>query len=137
MTDLQNIQHQVILFDGVCNLCNSTVQFVIKHDKKDTFRFASLQSDIGQQLLKKFNLPVSKINSFVLVQNNKAYTRSTGALMVAKQLDGFWPLLYIFIIIPPFIRNGMYNFIATHRYKWFGKKETCWLPAPELKNKFL
>ncbi|MDB5193809.1 MAG: hypothetical protein JWQ96_3372 [Segetibacter sp.] len=127
----------VILFDGVCNLCSNTVQFIIKHDKKDHFRFASLQSLYGQQVLDQFNLPTNHFNSFILYQQGKLYTKSTGALMVAKQLSGLWFLLYGFIILPPFIRDAAYNFIANNRYKWFGKKEACWVALPHLKAKFL
>lgn len=126
----------VILFDGVCNLCNSSVQFVIKHDPKKKFRFASIQGDYGQQVLKQFHLPPDSLNSFILLEDNQIYTHSTGALKVAKQLSGAWPLLYVFIIIPPFIRNVVYQFIANNRYKWFGKKESCAIPSPELKALF-
>lgn len=137
MPDILKSQHPVILFDGVCNLCNGIVQFVIKRDKKDTFRFTSLQSDFGQSVLKGFNLPGDSFNSFILWEAGKVYTRSTGALMVAKKLSGAWQLLYIFIILPSFIRNGIYNIIARNRYNWFGKREACWVPSPELKMKFL
>ncbi|MFN3299623.1 MAG: thiol-disulfide oxidoreductase DCC family protein, partial [Sediminibacterium sp.] len=121
---------------GVCNLCNSSVQFVIKHDPKKQFRFASIQGDYGQQVLKQFDLPPNTLNSFILFKDQQIYTHSTGALMVAKQLSGAWPLLYVFIIIPPFIRNAVYQFIANNRYKWFGKKESCAIPSPELKALF-
>lgn len=127
----------VILFDGVCNLCNSMVQFVIKKDSKKLFQFASLQSAYGQQILQKFKLPTTVLNSFVLLEDGKIYTKSTAALRVAKQLKGLWPLLYGFIIVPTFIRNGVYDFIAKNRYKWFGKQETCWLPTPDLRDRFL
>lgn len=126
----------VILFDGVCNLCNSSVQFVIKHDPKKKFRFASIQGDYGQQVLKRFHLPPDSLNSFILLRDNQIYTHSTGALKVARQLSGAWPLLYIFILIPPFIRNRVYQFIANNRYKWFGKKESCEVPSPALKALF-
>ncbi|HQS24054.1 MAG: hypothetical protein B7Y11_03230 [Sphingobacteriia bacterium 24-36-13] len=126
----------VILFDGVCNLCNSSVQFVIKHDPKKQFRFASIQGDYGQQVLKQFDSPPNSLNSFILFKDQQIYTHSTGALMVAKQLSGAWPLLYAFIIIPPFIRNAVYQFIANNRYKWFGKKESCAIPSPDLKALF-
>jgi len=137
MPDEFTIQHPVILFDGVCNLCNNTVQFIIKKDKKDIFRFASLQSAFGNSVLQKFNLPADTFNSFILNQNGKIYTKSTGALLVAKQLPGTWKFLYVFIIIPSFIRNALYSIIANNRYKWFGKKEACWIPSPSLRNKFL
>lgn len=127
----------VILFDGVCNLCNKSVQFIIKRDKKDIFRFTSLQSETGQSLLERHELPTKELSSFVLVEDGKVYTRSTGALRVARKLSGAWPLLYAFIIVPSFIRDAVYNFIGTNRYKWFGKQESCWLPSPAYKNKFL
>ncbi|MFT3746930.1 MAG: thiol-disulfide oxidoreductase DCC family protein [Agriterribacter sp.] len=127
----------VILFDGVCNLCNSSVQFVIKKDKKKQFYFASLQSNAGQQLLKQYQLSPDKFDSFILIENCKAYTRSTAALRVVKRLSGTWPLLYAFIIVPSFIRNGIYDWVAQNRYKWFGKSESCMLPTPELNARFL
>ena len=127
----------IVLFDGVCNLCDSAVQFIIRHDKKNTFLFASLQSETGQKLLAKFNLPLDELNSFILVDNDKAYTRSTGALMVLKKLKGLWPLLYGFIIVPKFIRDGVYNWVGRNRYKWYGKKDACMIPTPELKARFL
>ena len=130
-------QSSIILFDGVCNLCNSSVQFVIKHDADKKFMFASLQSTAGQLLLKQFDLPLQDFNSFILIENEKVFLKSTAALMVAKQLKGAVKLLYGFIIVPPFIRNGAYNFIAKNRYKWFGKKESCILPTAELKARFL
>ena len=130
-------QSSIILFDGVCNLCNSSVQFVIKHDKDKKFMFASLQSTAGQLLLKQFDLPLQDFNSFILIENEKIFLKSTAALMVAKQLKGAVKLLYGFIVVPPFIRNGAYNFIAKNRYIWFGKKDSCILPTPELKARFL
>ncbi len=129
--------HPVILFDGVCNLCNASVQYVIKHDKKKLFRFASLQSSFGEKILKQNNLPSEVFNSFILFENNIIYTRSTAALLVAKKLSGLIKILYGFIVIPKFVRDAVYNFIARNRYKWFGKQEACWLPTPELKNLFL
>ncbi|HEY2725720.1 MAG TPA: DCC1-like thiol-disulfide oxidoreductase family protein [Parafilimonas sp.] len=129
--------HPIILFDGICNLCNTSVQYVIKHDPEHTFRFASLQSSFAQKLFSKNNLPLNNFNSFVLFINKKIYTRSTAALMVAKKLKGFIRFLYAFMIIPKFIRDAVYNIIAKNRYKWFGKKNECWIPTPELKNLFL
>ncbi|HMR91998.1 MAG TPA: thiol-disulfide oxidoreductase DCC family protein [Chitinophagaceae bacterium] len=132
-----NQGHPVILFDGVCNLCNSSVQFVIRRDKKGSFRFASLQGRSGQQYLQQYHLPVDDFNSFVLIENNRAYTRSTAALRVARRLGGGWKLLYGFIVIPRFIRDAVYNLVAKNRYRWFGKKEACMIPSPELKARFL
>lgn len=131
------IDHPVVLFDGVCNLCSNSVQFVIKHDPKKQFRFASLQSDVGQHVMQHFGLPANELNSFILLEHDKIYTKSTGALRLTKKLNGLWPMLYAFIIVPAFIRNAVYSFVANNRYKWFGKKEACWLPTPELKSLFL
>lgn len=127
----------IILFDGICNLCNRLVQYIIKHDPGASFKFASLQGKPGQYLLKKYGLPPNRLNSFVLIQNNKAYTSSTAALKVAKQLKGAIKLLYGFIIVPPFIRNAVYRAIAENRYKWFGKRDECMIPTPSLKERFL
>lgn len=128
---------EIILFDGVCNFCNSTVNFVIKRDKKAILHFAPLQSDIGQQLLKEYHLPNDEMRSFVFIEKGKAYTQSTAALKVCKYLSSLWPLCYGFIIIPKFIRDGIYNWIAKNRYKWFGKKESCMIPNADVKKRFL
>ena len=133
----QFTQNSIVLFDGVCNLCNGAVQFIIKHDPQNNFQFAALQSDAGQKLLKEFSLPLEVFNSFVLIENNKAYTKSDAALKVARRLKGPVRLLYGFIIVPVFIRNAVYRFIAANRYKWFGKKESCMIPTPALRAKFL
>lgn len=130
-------QHPVIFFDGMCNLCSSTVRFVIKNDPGALFRFASLQSESGQQMLSTFKLPGSHFNSFILLQNGQIYTKSTGALIVARQLSGGWKWMSVLLIIPRFIRDGVYGFISNNRYKWFGKKTSCWLPTPALKQRFI
>jgi len=129
--------HSIILFDGVCNLCNGAVQFVIKRDKRNQFLFASLQSEEGKKILREHHLPTNKLYSFILVEDGKVYDRSTAALKVVKKLDGFWHFFYGFIIVPKFIRDGVYNFIAKNRYQWFDKKNECMIPTPELKAKFL
>lgn len=126
----------VILFDGVCNLCSGSVHFILKRDKEKKFRFASLQSQYGQHLLKQFSLPTNTYNSFILFQEGKIYTRSTGALKMFEQLKG-WKWVKIFWLVPKFIRDAVYNLIAKNRYKWFGKKEECWVPTAELKKRFL
>lgn len=128
---------KIVLFDGVCNLCSSSVQFVLKNDKKDQFLFGSLQGNYGQRILKEYNLPPGIYNSFILLENNKIYTRSSGALRMLKHIGGGWALLYSFIIVPQFMRDAVYNFISRNRYKWFGKKKECWLPKPEWRKKFL
>jgi predicted DCC family thiol-disulfide oxidoreductase YuxK len=127
----------IVLFDGVCNLCNRSVQFILKRDKRGKFRFASLQGPVGQSLLQRSGLPPDHLDSFVLVEDNKVYTRSTGALRVLRLLGGAWSLLYILWIIPRPLRDGIYNWIAQHRYRWFGKEESCWLPKPEWRSRFL
>lgn len=127
----------IIFFDGVCNLCNGAVQFTIERDHKNIFRFASLQSEFAKTQLVPFNINVLELDSFIMLENGKIYQRSTAALRVAKKLNGLWPLLYGFIIVPCFIRDAVYNYVAKNRYKWFGKEESCWVPTPELKSKFL
>ncbi len=137
MTDNEAAYQPVILFDGFCNLCSSSVQFVIKHDPEGIYKFASLQSNFGSVILKQFNLPATELNSFILYQNDKIYTRSTGALMVAKKLNGPWRGLGIFLLVPRFIRDFVYKIISKNRYKWFGQKTTCWLPSPALRKRFI
>ena len=126
----------VILFDGVCNLCTGSVQFILKRDKEKKFLFASLQSNYGQALLKQFGLPTDLFNSFILYQDGKIFTRSTAALKMFQQLKG-WKWVKICWIVPKFIRDAVYNLIARNRYKWFGQKNECWLPSPELNARFL
>lgn len=132
-----NEEKKIILFDGVCNLCNSCVRFIIKHDKRNQFLFGSLQGKAGQDYLQKFNLNATVFNSFILIENDKVFTRSKAVLQVVKHLGGIWKLLYVFIILPKFIRDRMYDFVAKNRYKWFGKKEECLMPAAGLQSRFL
>jgi predicted DCC family thiol-disulfide oxidoreductase YuxK len=127
----------IILFDGVCNLCNGAVNFVIQRDKRSVIRFASLQSNAGQQLLKQYNLPNNIFNSFVFIEESKIYTQSGAALKVCKYLTALWPVLYGFIIVPEFIRDSIYKWVAKNRYKWFGKSAQCMIPTPEIKDRFL
>ncbi|TVZ51710.1 thiol-disulfide oxidoreductase DCC family protein [Dokdonia sp. Hel_I_53] len=129
--------HKIILFDGVCNLCNGAITFVIQRDKADLFRYAPLQSDIGKELALKHEIDQDNVDSIILIANGSAFTKSTAALKIAKHLKGGWPLLSIFLIIPKFIRDGVYDFIARNRYRWFGKMNACMIPTPELKSKFL
>lgn len=127
----------IIFFDGFCNLCSGAVQFIIKRDAKNNFYFAALQSEFAQLKLANYTQNPANFNSIILLENAKLFTQSAAALRVAKKLNGAWPLLYVFIIVPPFIRDAAYKFIAKNRYKWFGKQETCWVPTPALKAKFL
>ncbi|MCM3616369.1 thiol-disulfide oxidoreductase DCC family protein [Sutcliffiella horikoshii] len=130
-------KNPILLFDGVCNLCNSMVTFVIKHDPKAKFKFASLQSEIGQHILKEHSLSTDHFDSFYYIDGNKAFTKSTAALKLAKNLDGAWKLLYPLIIIPKPLRDIIYSFVAKNRYRWFGKRNECMLPNPEMKKRFL
>jgi predicted DCC family thiol-disulfide oxidoreductase YuxK len=127
----------ILLFDGVCNLCNRTVQFVIKRDNNAKFRFASLQSDIGQALLKRFGLPLNDFDSFVLIKGDKYYLRSTAGLHVLKELGGGWKLFYALIIFPRAFRDFIYSMVARTRYKVFGKRDSCMIPTPEQRDRFL
>lgn len=129
---------KLILFDGVCNLCNAAIVYVIEHDKKDLFRYAPLQSEIGKQVLDTFDIDPSKTDSIILYSNEDGLSiKSSAALNVAKHLGFPRNLLAVFLIVPAFIRNWVYDFIAKNRYQWYGKKEACMIPTPELKAKFL
>ncbi|MGB1307836.1 MAG: thiol-disulfide oxidoreductase DCC family protein [Oceanihabitans sp.] len=129
---------QLILFDGVCNLCNTSVNYVIKHDKKNVFLFAALQSDIGKTIIEKYKIDTVKTDSILLYSKEKGLkVKSTAALHIAKYLGFPNNIMVIFLIVPTFIRNWVYNYIAKNRYKWFGKKDACRIPTPELKSKFL
>jgi len=128
---------KVILFDGVCNLCNGSVVFIIKRDKKDVFRFAAIQSVEGQKLIEKHQIDTTKVDSILLLDGDNYDAKSTAALKIARHLKGGYPLLYGFMILPAFFRNWVYDIIARYRYNWFGKKESCMIPTPELKGKFL
>ena len=129
---------KIILFDGVCNLCNSAVQFVIQHDKKDVFRFVALQSELGQEILNHIGIDPKNIDSIILYEPGISYYyKSSAALQIAKHLDGILHYGTVFRIIPTGISNLIYDYIAKNRYKWYGKKESCMIPTPELKAKFL
>ncbi|MDA3616373.1 thiol-disulfide oxidoreductase DCC family protein [Polluticaenibacter yanchengensis] len=128
---------KVLLFDGVCNLCNGAVQFVLKRNKAANIQFASLQSDVGRQLLLDNNLPEDFLHSFIFLDESKLYTKSSAAIRVSKYLNGGWPLFQVFLLVPKLIRDAVYTAIAKNRYRWFGKSEQCWIPTKELKNRFL
>ena len=130
-------EQPIILFDGVCNFCNSAVNFTLKRNSKANIRFAPMQSEAGLKLLQEYKLPPDDMQSFIFIENGKLYKRSTAALKVCKHLRRLWPLCYGFIIVPAFIRDGIYNWIAANRYKWFGKKDSCMIPTPEIKARFL
>ncbi|WP_096154853.1 MULTISPECIES: thiol-disulfide oxidoreductase DCC family protein [Bacillus] len=125
----------IVLFDGVCNMCNGVVKFIFKRDKDREFYFASLQSDRGQRILKEHH--GKQVDSVVLLRDGQLYYFSDAALHIAKKLDGGWKLFFIFIVIPRKLRDLIYKFIARNRYKWFGKKEECMLPTKEMRERFL
>ena len=129
--------HPVLLFDGVCNLCNHSVQFIIKKDVVGLFHFAALQSEEGKAILRKHKLSPDSLDTVVLIMNDKAYTRSSAALQVLRKLGLPWSLMSVFLILPKGFRDYVYNFIAKNRYRWFGRQESCMMPTPELKSRFL
>jgi len=129
--------HGIILFDGVCNFCNDSVNRIIKADKKKYFRFAPLQSDLGRQLLSKYGLDPDAFDSVIFIDHNKAYVYSSSVLNIARKLGGIYSLTYIFILVPPFIRNPIYKWIGRNRYKWFGKKDACMVPDADMRSRFL
>lgn len=130
-------QRPVILFDGVCNFCNGAVNFVIKRDKTAQIHFAPLQSEKGRLFARQYGFSDEELKTFIFIEDNKFYTKSTAALKVCRYLGALWPLCYGFIIVPKFIRNAVYDLLAKNRYKWFGKKDTCMIPTPEVRARFI
>jgi predicted DCC family thiol-disulfide oxidoreductase YuxK len=127
----------IVLFDGVCNLCNGFVNFIIDRDPDHRFNFGSLQSQRAKVLLEGYPTELQELNTVVLLEGSKLYTRSTAALRIVRKLSGAWPILYVFIIIPRPMRDVVYNFIARKRYTWFGRQEACRIPTPELRSRFI
>lgn len=130
-------QYQIILFDGVCNFCNSSINFIIDHDPEKHFKFAPLQSDFGQKILRQFNKNTEDFDSVILLKNNQLYQKSAAALEITKHLSGFWKYLAIFGILPNFILNFFYDIVAKNRYRIFGKSDACRMPTSDLKERFL
>ncbi|MGN7358592.1 thiol-disulfide oxidoreductase DCC family protein [Paenibacillus sp. SAF-054] len=128
---------RIVLIDGVCHLCQGLTRFIIERDPHAKFRFASLQSDIGAELLKKGGLPPDEVDTVVLIEDGQYYVRSAAVLRIFRQMRMPWPLLYIFVILPRPLRDTMYRYVARNRYRWFGKDEQCLLPTPELRKRFL
>jgi predicted DCC family thiol-disulfide oxidoreductase YuxK len=126
-----------VLFDGVCNLCNASVQFILKRDPRGAFRFAALQSDAGRRLLAAHRLPEDALSSVVVVADGRAYTESDAALRIARGLGGAWPALGALRVVPRFVRDAAYRLVARNRYRWFGRRDECMLPTPELRARFL
>jgi predicted DCC family thiol-disulfide oxidoreductase YuxK len=129
--------HPIVLFDGVCNLCNGSVQLIIRHDRQGLFRFASLQSPLGQELLARFGIDPKVVDSVILVEGDRWFKESDAALRIARGMSGAWKALSILRVIPRPLRDAAYRLIARNRYRWFGRQETCWLPTPELRERFL
>lgn len=127
----------IILFDGVCNFCNGSVNFIIERDAKSYFKFATLQSEIGGQYLDKFGIDKAETDSIILIENENAFTHSTAALKIAKNLPGVWSWLYGFIVVPKPIRDFFYKLFAKNRYRLFGKQDACMMPTPEIRQRFL
>lgn len=127
----------MVLFDGVCNFCNSSVNFIIERDKAGYFKFAPLQSEIGEELIAKYGIDTSETDSVVLIDEGKAFTHSTAALKIAKKLSGPWPVAYGMIIVPRFVRDGAYKLFAKYRYRLFGRRDACMMPTPEVRARFL
>ena len=126
----------IILFDGVCNFCCASVQFIIARDPQGYFKFASQQSEVGRELLAFANLPAT-MDTFVLIEDKAIYTRSAAALQVASRLTQPWPLCAVFWLVPVWLRDAAYRLLARNRYRWFGQKEVCWVPTPEIRARFL
>jgi len=127
----------IILFDGVCNFCNGSVNFIIERDKAGYFKFAPLQSEIGEKLLKENGVDKAETDSVILIEDGKVYTHSTAALRIARKLEGRWSWFHYLTVVPRFIRDGFYKLFAKYRYKMFGKQEACMLPTPEIRSRFL
>ena len=137
MTSPAEAGRPVILFDGVCNLCTGSVRFVIERDARKHFRFASLQSPVAQELLGAQGRDGDRLESVVLVVGERTYRKSTAALLIARRLDGLWPVLAVFLLIPRPLRDAVYGWIGKRRYRLFGKRDVCWQPRPELAERFL
>jgi predicted DCC family thiol-disulfide oxidoreductase YuxK len=136
-TDIPPLDGPLVLYDGQCGLCNRSVQTILRHDGRGRFRFAALQSALGQALLARHGLASDVMDSVVLVDGERAYTRSRAALRIAGAMDAPWPLLRVFAIIPGPLRDGVYDWVARNRYRWFGRTDACMLPPPEVRARFL
>ena len=137
MDRVEESAHPVLLFDGVCNLCNGSVQFILRRDPEARFRFASLQSAVGQRYLDELRIGRQALDSMILIEGGRWFRESDAALRIARLLPGPWKMLGLFRLLPRPLRDRLYRFIARNRYRWFGKRESCWLPTPELRGRFL
>jgi predicted DCC family thiol-disulfide oxidoreductase YuxK len=130
-------EHPTVLFDGVCNLCDASVQFIIRHDPDALFRFASFQGSRGAEIAREHGVDPGALESIVLIEDGRVHRKSGAALRIARRLRFPWPLTYTFMIVPPFVRDAVYEFIGRRRYRWFGRKEVCWMPDSSLRTRFL
>lgn len=137
MNGMEAPAHPLVLFDGVCNLCNRSVQTILRHDRRARFRFASLQSPLGEKLRDDLGIDRQKVDSVILVEGGRWYKESDAALRIANGLGGLWRAFRVFRLVPRPLRDAAYRLIARNRYRWFGKTETCWIPTPELRGRFL
>lgn len=136
-TENNNSDYAIILFDGYCNFCSNSVRFIHKRDYQNYFRFAGLESKEGEELVNQYTEGERSFNSVILIEDNKLYSESTAALRITRKLSGLWPIFYVLILVPKGIRDAVYRLIARKRYEWFGKKENCFIPEKELKERFL
>jgi len=127
----------IILFDGLCNFCSGSALFIIRRDPKEYFRFAALQADPGRSILQEYDINPERFDSLILIEKGKVYHRSGAALRIARRLRGGWPVFYAFIIIPSFIRNFFYDLVAWNRYRWFGKRQSCFIPDQDIRSRFI
>lgn len=131
------VRDSLIIFDGVCNLCNGAIKFIIERDSSSSFQFAPIQSEPAKNILSQLKLSSGNVDSIILIQDGKSYVKSSAALRICRRLDGLWPLLYAFLLMPRPVRDYFYDIVAKNRYQWFGRKEKCIIPTSEIENRFL
>lgn len=137
MSQKSEEHNAIILFDGVCNFCNSSVNFIINHDKQGYFKFAPIQSEKGKALCEKLAIDLQSVDSIILIENDQFKIKSSAILRITKKLNRGYPLLFGFIIIPLFFRDAIYDLIARNRYNWFGRKDSCMVPTSEVRSRFI
>jgi predicted DCC family thiol-disulfide oxidoreductase YuxK len=137
VNDLRHIPENLVLFDGVCNLCSALVQFVIRHDRVAKFRFAAIQSEIGKEIFQSHGLDAADLQTFVFIADGRMFVRSDAAIEVASRFGGAWRFFTVFRLVPRVARDWIYSVIARNRYRWFGRKEVCMVPTVEIKERFL
>ena len=134
---MSELSHAIVLFDGVCNFCNGSVNWIIARDRRGYFRFAALQSGVGDELLQRYGSDPSALDTLVLIEGVGVYTKSTAGLRIVRRLRPPWPALYALAIVPRPVRDFLYDWFARRRYRWFGKREECMAPSPEVRERFL